>query len=98
MPTGLPLPTADLQLFPMTGTSWSAHLPRCARPRDRAWATHSLQWQRSSSAGTAAPRRRRDDTRSSAWARSWPPSKRARGSARSARANRRSPSTYGRAE
>src|ERR1035437_1669983 len=30
MPIGLPLPTAELQLFPTTGTSWSAHLPRIA--------------------------------------------------------------------
>jgi hypothetical protein len=28
MPIGLPLPTAEPQLFPTTGTSWSAHLPR----------------------------------------------------------------------
>jgi hypothetical protein len=31
MPIGLPLPTAELQLFPTTGTSWSAHLPRAER-------------------------------------------------------------------
>jgi hypothetical protein len=29
MPIGLPLATAELQLFATTGTSWSAHLPRC---------------------------------------------------------------------
>jgi hypothetical protein len=33
MPIGLPLPTAELQLFPTTGTSWSAHLPRGGWPR-----------------------------------------------------------------
>jgi hypothetical protein len=27
----LPLPTAELQLFPTTGASWSAHLPHSAR-------------------------------------------------------------------
>ncbi len=29
MPIGLPQATAELQLFPTTGTSWSAHLPPC---------------------------------------------------------------------